>query len=92
MNNRRTLIISYDISNDKTRKKAFKTLKDWRYDGQKSVHECKLTMNQAEELFLQLNEPLNQESDKLMMVWLDSHRNILYRGCGKANLKNNVWV
>jgi len=92
MNKYRKIIISYDISDNKIRRSAFKILKNWRIDGQKSVHECLLKKNQAIELFLQLNEPLNQSTDKLMMAWLDSHRKILYRGCGKSNINENLWL
>jgi len=91
MNKYRSVIVTYDISDNKIRTKAFKILKDWRIDGQKSVHECLLTNNQAMELFLQLNTPLNQNTDKLMMVWLDSHKKVLCRGLGRNNMKKFLW-
>jgi len=37
---RKPIIVAYDISNNKVRSKALKIVKEWRLDGQKSVHEC----------------------------------------------------
>ena len=48
-----TVIVAYDISKNKVRAKIHKILKEWRLGGQKSVHECRLTKRQAEELFLE---------------------------------------
>ncbi len=79
---RTPIIVAYDISNNKVRSKALKIVKEWRLDGQKSVHECRLKMREAEELFLQLSEPLNLETDSLLMIWLETHRPVLHRGLG----------
>ncbi|KPA10105.1 CRISPR-associated protein Cas2 [Candidatus Magnetomorum sp. HK-1] len=76
MGNNRPIIVAYDISNNKTRRNIFKILKSWRIDGQKSVHECRLNQQQAEELFLQLNDPIDQETDRLMMAWLEQNRKV----------------
>ncbi|MBF0452418.1 MAG: CRISPR-associated endonuclease Cas2 [Candidatus Magnetomorum sp.] len=87
MSSHRPIVVAYDISNDKIRKKVFKILKLWRIDGQKSVHECRLTQGQAEELFLQINDPLDQKTDRLLMVWLEQNRKVLTRGIAR-NLIN----
>ncbi len=78
----RCLLFAYDISKDKTRRKVFQVLKQWRLGGQKSVHECRLRKKQAEELYLQLNEKLDQDTDSLMLAWLETHRKVLCRGIG----------
>ncbi len=82
----RPLLFAYDISKDKTRRRVFKILKQWRIGGQKSVHECRLKKAQAEELYLQLNEKLDQATDSLMLAWLETHRKVLCRGIGMDSI------
>ena len=48
------LIIAYDISENKVRSQVFRLLKKCRIDGQKSVHECRLTTLEAQNLFNQI--------------------------------------
>ena len=80
----RPIVVAYDISKNKIRAKIYKILKEWRLGGQKSVHE-------AEELFLQLSEPLDKKTDRLLMVWLETHRPVLYRGIGKNSISRKLW-
>ena len=82
----RPIIVAYDISDNKTRRRIFKILREWRLDGQKSVCDCRLTRREAEELFLQLSEPLDKKTDSLVMVWLEPHRKVLWRGLGKTGI------
>lgn len=91
MNIPRPIVIAYDIHNNKTRAQIYKILTEWRLGGQKSVHECRLKMDQAEELFLQLSELLDTKTDKLLMAWLENHRPVLYRGIGVNNINRIVW-
>ena len=91
MNRPRPVVVAYDISENRLRAKIYKILKQWRLGGQKSVHECRLKMSQAEELFLQLSEPLDEKKDRLLMVWLESHRPVLCRGSGKSNIRQNIF-
>jgi len=90
MSSKRSVIVAYDISSNKTRRLIYKILKVWRIDGQKSVHECRLTNRQAEELFVEINEPVDQDSDRLLMVWLAQNRKILIRGIARdlVNCRN----
>jgi len=80
----RPVVFAYDISKDKTRKKIYKILKEWRLDGQKSVHECCLPTHSAEELFIQISSTINKKTDNLIMTWIDPHRKVLARGIGKT--------
>ncbi len=80
----RPVVFAYDISKDKTRRKVFKILKDWRLDGQKSVHECRLPTKSAEELFIQISSIIDKKNDNLIMTWIDPHRKVLARGIGKT--------
>ena len=49
---RRAALVAYDIRSDSTRRRVLRILRDWRVDGQLSVHECLLTPTEAEELFI----------------------------------------
>jgi CRISPR-associated protein Cas2 len=90
--NKRPIVVAYDISRNKTRAKVLKVLKEWRLDGQKSVHECWLTQREAEELFLQLSQAIDVETDNLLMAWIETRRGMLARGLGKFTvLYNKVW-
>ncbi len=71
---RKPAVIAYDISSNKRRGKVFRCLKSWSLDAQYSVFECDLTWQQAEELFLQLTEYIDQDEDTLMLAWLDNKR------------------
>ena len=81
---RQPVIVAYDISDHASRRRVFRILKEWRIEGQKSVHECYLTRSEAEELFLQLGQILDQRSDHLLMAWLDQSRKGLARGKGRV--------
>ena len=84
-------LICYDITDDKTRKKIFTIMKSWRIDGQKSVHECRLSPQSAQELFIQLNEFINQKTDRLLFAQLEQNRSILTRGIGKNVVNRKDW-
>lgn len=87
----RPVIIAYDVSDNKKRYRIFKILKSWRLGGQKSVHECRLTKNQAEELFLQIVEHLDHKTDDLLMAWLEPNRSILCRGIAQTNIRRQLF-
>ncbi len=71
---RKPAIIAYDISSNKRRRRIHRCLQSWRLDSQYSVFECRIGAREAEELLLQLTEMMDKETDKLLFVWLDSHR------------------
>ena len=52
----------------------FRCLQSWGLDAQYSVFECDLRWRQAEELFMQLSEIIDQEEDSLLLAWLDTKR------------------
>ncbi len=86
------MVIAYDISSPKRRRKVRKILYRWRFDGQKSVHECRLTTKQAEELLLQIGPLLNPATDCLLMAWVDATREVLYGGSKPASAKSFRWI
>ncbi len=87
---RKPLIVAYDVSKHKTRRKVFKILKEWKLDGQKSLAECRLKFREAEELFLQLTRPLDPKTDLMLLAFLDPHRKALCRGTGKCKLNERL--
>ncbi len=71
---RKAAIIAYDIKSDKQRRQLFSVLKKWQLAAQYSVFECSLTNAEAEELFLQLTSLMDEETDSLLLAWLDKSR------------------
>lgn len=65
-------VISYDISDNKSRRKVARLLEAWRIDGQYSVAECLLSHKEANELVLQITEHLDESTDSLLLAWLTS--------------------
>ncbi|TIH11475.1 hypothetical protein D0S45_20035 [Marinifilum sp. JC120] len=68
--------ISFDISNNKTRRKIWKILDEWNIARQKSAVICGLTLRQAQELFGQLQNTID-EDDSLLMARLTSLEDIV---------------
>ena len=60
MKKRMPIVVAYDISDKKIWRKVYNTVKAWRLDGQLSVHECRLTETQAQELFVDVMQRVNQ--------------------------------
>jgi CRISPR-associated protein Cas2 len=71
---RKPVIIAYDIVCDKRRARMFRRLRSWSLDAQYSVFECELNRREAEELFIQLSELIDQGEDTLLLAWLDKKR------------------
>jgi CRISPR-associated protein Cas2 len=71
---RKPAVIAYDIVCDKRRRRVCRCLKQWRLDGQYSLIECRLTPAEADELFLQLVDLLDEAEDSLLLAWTDNGR------------------
>lgn len=82
---RRPAIIAYDISNSMRRRRVHKRLVRWRIDGQKSVHECLLAPQEAEELYIQLGELIDPVRDRLLLAWLAPNAPVEARGSGTGD-------
>jgi len=90
--NRRPAIVAYDISDDSTRRGALRVLREWRLDGQLSVHECLLDQHEATELFVQLSAVLDPATDRLLLAWIHPHRAPLARGRGRTDgIGRRLW-
>ncbi|MBN2886466.1 MAG: CRISPR-associated endonuclease Cas2 [Chromatiaceae bacterium] len=81
----RLAVFAYDISNDRTRRHSLRSLREWRLDGQLSVHECVLDERTARALFAQLADDLDPATDSLLFGWVQRHRAVLARGKGRAD-------
>jgi CRISPR-associated protein Cas2 len=89
---RRPAVIAYDIAEDRTRRAALRVLREWRLDGQLSVHECLLDAQEAAELFVQLGETLDPATDRLLLAWIHTRRPALARGRGRiAHTVVRLW-
>lgn len=66
---RRDALIAYDIASNRRRRRVLYLLRRWRIDGQLSVHECRLSAAEAEELFLQLMTLLDPLADRLLLAF-----------------------
>lgn len=82
---RQPVIIAYDIQSDATRRRVYRILLEWRLDGQKSVHECLLEVGEAKELFMQLTEAIDRDTDRLLLVWVAPRRALFARGLGRID-------
>ena len=73
---RKAAIIAYDISCNKRRGRVFRCLQSWSLDGQYSLFECQLTQREAEELFIQLTNLIDEGQDTLLLAWLDKRHKV----------------
>jgi CRISPR-associated protein Cas2 len=71
---RKPAVIAYDIVTDKRRRQVARCLQTWRLDGQYSLFECRLTEAEAGELFLQLVDLIDTDTDALLLAWMDNTR------------------
>jgi CRISPR-associated protein Cas2 len=91
MGRSRTLIIGYDISDNKARNRVFQILKQWRMDGQKSVHVCRMTRTKADELFLKIGCLIDPKTDSLLFAWVIPNRRVLAKGLGQNRITGKLW-
>lgn len=70
---RNPAVIAYDISCNKRRRRVYRCLLAWQLDCQYSVFECNLTQKEAEELFIQLTNLIDETKDSLLLAWLSQH-------------------
>ncbi len=89
---RRPAVVAYDVSDDKTRRRVHKVLLEWRLEGQKSVHECLLSAPEARELFIQLGELVDADTDCLLLAWVSPGRPAFARGVGTVDQLTHMLV
>lgn len=61
-------LISYDIAHNRVRGQIATLLQPWRVGGQRSVAECWLSRTEFSQLWLQLQERINPQTDSLLAL------------------------
>ncbi|NKB64709.1 MAG: CRISPR-associated endonuclease Cas2 [Gammaproteobacteria bacterium] len=61
------VVIAYDVSCNRRRRKVAQILKGWRLEGQYSVVESYVTHKEASELMIQLSELIDPTTDSVLM-------------------------
>ena len=69
---KKTVLVAYDICAEDRRRHALRVARNWRLDGQKSVHECRLTNAEATALYGEIAARLAPRLDHLMFAWVDA--------------------
>jgi len=82
---RRPAVISYDISDPKCRKQALQLVRGWRVDGQKSVHECWLSPQEAQVLYAKLCALIDPQTDHVLLAWVNQRETPLGLGVGRVD-------
>lgn len=82
---RKLTIIAYDIQQNKVRKRVFNMLAEWAFNSQKSVHEAHVSTRAATELYVEICEMLNPDTDSLMMFTTNNDRQIKRYGTGLSD-------
>lgn len=88
---RHAAIIAYDIVSNQRRRQVFRCLQAWKLDAQYSVFECQLGQREAEELFIQLTELIDEQEDSLLLAWLDNSREPRLVSKRTLNFKAPTW-
>lgn len=88
-----TVIILYDISNDKKRSRLIKILNSFGFRIQKSVFECLLSRNKYKKLIIKLDKFIkqekNEEDDSIIVYRLN--KNVITKVYGnKIELKDEI--
>jgi CRISPR-associated protein Cas2 len=65
---RSSIIITYDICDDKRLRKVFKTMRKWRDHLQLSVFECQLTPSELTKLKASLSEIIHHDLDQVLFI------------------------
>jgi CRISPR-associated protein Cas2 len=81
---RRPAIVAYDVAENRRRRRLFRLLQGWRSDGQLSLHECLLTSREAEELFIQMREIIDPDTDRLLLAWLTPGQAVELRAAARS--------
>jgi CRISPR-associated protein Cas2 len=80
-------IVSYDIPNDRRRRKVSKVLEGFGRRVQYSVFECELNAEKAEKLEKQLSLHIDRDEDDIRLYPLDRQTLSFVRLLGRAQLQ-----
>lgn len=87
-------LVSYDVSDNRSRARIFKQLKGSGFAVQKSVFECLITEKQLQELLKRLQNYIDQKTDSIRVYRLcgECTRNVRVIGVGEVNQEQRVQV
>ena len=72
MAKRSLYLVAYDISDDRRLRQGLKILKRYATGGQKSVFECYLDENEMNELLQDMDDLLDENTDRMFLLRLDN--------------------
>ncbi|MDD4915972.1 MAG: CRISPR-associated endonuclease Cas2 [Methylococcales bacterium] len=84
MSQRHLYLAAYDISCNRRLRKALRVLRGYASGGQKSVFECFLTQVEKAQLLAEIEDVINPDEDRFMLLKLVGVKHI--RTLGKAVL------
>ena len=88
---RNKFLISYDISNNKTRNRVFNYLLPFRISGQKSCFECLLTTDEFETMCTIMPLMNNEKTDRVHIFQLDNKYPV-QSNVKSSIVKNNYFI
>jgi CRISPR-associated protein Cas2 len=80
MTERTLYIAAYDVSHPKRLRAALRVLKDYASGRQKSVFECFLTRSERQALLERMQDLLDHDQDRFVLLRLDPRGKIRVRG------------
>lgn len=90
---RRTVLVVYDISNNKRRYRMFKTLKSFGIRVQRSAFECQLREEQYRRMYQRILPHIDPEEDLLRVYHLSAKDEIFTLGSvGLLAPENDYWI
>lgn len=84
MSQRHLHLAAYDVTDDKRLRQALKILRGYATGGQKSVFECFLSPSEKRDLLEQINELLDLDDDRFLLVRLDPRAKVRTLGIAVA--------
>ena len=90
MKKRNLYLVCYDVADDKRLRAALKIVRRYATGGQKSVHECWMTVAEQGDLIANFDCILNDKEDGLLVVRLDP-RQTPYALGGGVIPENGEW-
>lgn len=86
MATRQLYLVSYDIRDNRKRREALITARQYATGGQKSVHECWLTEHERNTLANELSVLIDDHTDRALILRLDPRQRVYVLGCAVAPL------
>ncbi len=76
-------LVAYDVSDPARLRRALRVVRDYAVGGQKSVFECFLTSEERGELCHRLDDVVDPEEDRYLVLRLDQRGKVRTLGLGR---------